>query len=172
MSYVCFSQMYTSRNHHARDSLKYEQWPNNEVFTYNMEIWLKYKKLQECIAMQSVITCNLMLKGLMFLFLSRVYWLKSCRSSLFTLSIVSHANCTGATSFSLFSITSNHRKIPGKELDVTSTVRSIQRLCSCKKMVQRKTSRNNLWRLFAFKCYSLWRKPSKNYRLITINIMV
>jgi hypothetical protein len=75
-----------------------------------------------------------MVKGLMFLFLSDVYWLISCRSSLFTLSIVSQANCTGGISFSLFSTTSNHRKIPGKQLDITSTVRSIHRLCLCKKM--------------------------------------
>lgn len=104
----------------------------------------------------------------MFRFLSRVYWLMSCRSSLFTLSIVSQAYCTGATSLSLFSTTSNHRKIPGKELDVTSTVRSIQRLCLCKKMVSSRTSRKNLWCLLDFKCYSLCNEPSRYYLLITI----
>lgn len=59
---------------------------------------------------------------------SCMYWLMCWLSLVLALCTVSQANCTGGTSSDDMSITSNHRSMPGRELPITSRVRSNQRL--------------------------------------------
>lgn len=79
------------------------------------------------ITFASMIPWSLMLKGLIFRLGSAVYCATSLLNSLSTLSIVSQAYCTGASSSDLFSITSNHLSIPGSFASVVNVVLSIQR---------------------------------------------
>lgn len=74
------------------------------------------------------LTCNLILRGLMLRFGSCMYVLTSWFSLLLALCTVSQANCTGGTSSEDVSITSNHLRMPGRGLPITSNVRSNHKL--------------------------------------------